>query len=260
MRLSIILPCLNEIRHGYLDRILNNLVAQLVPPNSEKEIIVVVSASDDDTERFIEEYAARSPEIQVVRSLAKNRAQRLNDGIAVSTGDVILLHHPATLLPERIALQLIEQALATGSHWGAFRHSFDFRHWLLHFTSWYSDNVRVQQKGLVYLDHCPFMHRQVLAEIGNVPDLDIFEDTVLSDRLCQFSKPVLAQGKVITSARRFHQRGIYRHAILNQLLKMCYHLNLDPRWLNRLYEQKVSINVKYGNTLPVKQFESKNEK
>jgi hypothetical protein len=105
--------------------------------------------------------------------------------------------------------------------------------------------VRVKQKSLVYLDHCPFIDRQLLAQIGNVPDLDIFEDTVLSDRLRQFSKPLLAKGRVITSARRFRQRGIYRHAMLNQLLKICYHFNIDPRWLNRWYEQKASINVKY---------------
>ncbi len=268
MRLSIILPCLNEIRHGYLDRIITNLAAQLVPSNCEKEIIAVVSASNDGTDLVLDEYARRSPEIKVLRSQATNRAQRLNDGIAVSTGDIILLHHPATLLPEFIALQLIEQTLASGIpsgnpsgiKWGAFSHSFDFTHWLLHFTSWYSDNIRVKQKGVVYLDHCPFINRQFLAAVGNVPDLDIFEDTVLSDRLRQFSKPLLAQGKVITSARRFHQRGIYRHAMLNQVLKMCYHFNIDPNWLNRLYEQKASINVKYGNTLPIKQFENENEK
>jgi glycosyltransferase involved in cell wall biosynthesis len=247
MRLSIILPCLNEIRHGYLDRILTNLIAQLVPQNFEKEIIAVVSASEDGTDLILDEYAARSPEIRVVRSLAKNRAQRLNEGIAISTGDVILLHHPATLLPEQIALQLIEQALQSGENWGAFCHSFDSSHWLLNFTSWYSNNVRVKYKGIVYLDHCPFIKRQILNKIGNVPDLDIFEDTVLSDRLCQFSKPVLSQGKVITSARRFHQRGIYRHAMLNQWLKICYHLNIDPRSLNLLYEQKAGINVKYGD-------------
>jgi glycosyltransferase involved in cell wall biosynthesis len=241
MRLSIILPCLNEIRHGYLENILTNLVAQ----DGEIEIITVVSVSDDGTDNILEEYIKRYAQVQIVRSLAKNRAQRLNDGIAISTGDIILLHHPATLLPERIVLQLIEQTLGSGGKWGAFRHSFDFTHWLLHFTSWYSDNVRVKQKSLVYLDHCPFIDRQLLAQIGNVPDLDIFEDTVLSDRLRQFSKPLLAKGQVITSARRFRQRGIYRHAMLNQLLKICYHFNIDPRWLNLLYEQKASINVKY---------------
>jgi len=241
MRLSIILPCLNEIRHGYLDRILTNLIAQI----GEKEIIVVVSPSNDGTDEVLEEYAAQYSEIQVVRSLAKNRAQRLNDGIAVSSGEIILLHHPATLLPERIALQIIDQAITTGNNWGAFRHTFDFPHWLLHFTSWYSNNVRFKQKGIVYLDHCPFIDRQILAQIGNIPDLDIFEDTVLSDRLRQFSKPMLVEGKVITSARRFRQRGIYRHAAFNQILKLCYLLNIDPKYLNRLYEKSYSINTKY---------------
>lgn len=256
MRLSIVLPCLNEIRHGYLDRILNNLISQLVTENNDqeidKEIITVVSPSDDGTDSFLTEYANRSPEIKVVRSLATNRAQRLNDGIAISTGEVILLHHPATLLPERIALQLVADCWGAGNLWGAFRHGFDYSHWLLNFTSWYSDNVRVQQKGIVYLDHCPFIDRQILTAIGNVPDRDIFEDTVLSDRLCQFSKPALVQGKVITSARRFHQRGIYRHAMLNQWLKICYHLNINPQFLNRLYEQKTSINVKYAKDLEEK--------
>jgi glycosyltransferase involved in cell wall biosynthesis len=243
MRISIILPCLNEIRHGYLERILTNLIAQ----DGEKEIIAVVSPSDDGTEIVLDEYASEFPEVQVVRSLAKNRAQRLNDGIIASRGEIILLHHPATLLPEVIALDLIQKSLDSGldSAWGAFQHSFDFDHWLLQFTSWYSDNVRVKQKGIVYLDHCPFINRQVLAQIGNIPDLDIFEDTVLSDRLREFSQPVLAEGTIITSARRFRQRGIYRHAMLNQVLKICYLLNIDPRSLNRLYEQKTSINVKY---------------
>ena len=241
MRLSIILPCLNEIRHGYLDRVLTNLIAQI----GEKEIIVVVSPSNDGTDKVLEEYAAQYSEIQVVRSLAKNRAQRLNDGIAVSSGEIILLHHPATLLPERIALQIIDQAITAGNNWGAFQHTFDFPHWLLHFTSWYSNNVRFKQKEIVYLDHCPFIDRQILAQIGNIPDLDIFEDTVLSDRLRQFSKPMLVEGKVITSARRFRQRGIYRHAALNQILKLCYLLNIDPKHLNRLYEKSYSINIKY---------------
>ncbi|MCA6511152.1 MAG: glycosyl transferase, partial [Pseudanabaena sp. M109S1SP2A07QC] len=54
------------------------LIAQLVPQNCKKEIIAVVSASEDGTDLILDEYAAHSPEIQVVRSLAKNRAQRLN--------------------------------------------------------------------------------------------------------------------------------------------------------------------------------------
>ncbi len=247
MELSIILPCLNEVRHGYLERILTNLVNQV----GDIEIIAVVSPSEDDTEIVLNNYAQRYANLQVVRSPAKNRAQRFNDGIAISQGEIVLLHHPATLLPEVQILAMIKRSLSAVSSnhsnpiWGAFYHSFDDQHWLLKFTSWYSNQVRAKQKGIIYFDHCLFVQRDFLEKIGSIPDLDIFEDTVLSDRLRQFAKPVLADGTVITSARRFRQRGIYRHAMLNQLLKLCYHLKIDPKHLNRIYEQRHSINTKY---------------
>lgn len=244
MRYSIILPCFNELRHDYLHRILTNLIKQ----QGEKEIIAIASLSDDGTEEFLDEYARQFAEIKVVRSQAKNRAQRINEGIAISGGDIVIIHHPATLLPELIALDLIEQAWQTGATWGGFRHSFDLQHWLLRFTSWYSNHVRLNRKGIVYFDHCPFVTKQMLNQVGNVPELDIFEDTVFSDRLNKFAQPYLIESKIVTSARRFQQRGIYRHALLNQWLKLCYHLKIDPRSLNRLYEQKASINVKYDGS------------
>ena len=82
MELSIILPCLNEIRHGYLERILTNLVHQV----GDIEIIAVVSPSEDDTEIVVNNYAQRYANLKVARSLARNRAQGFNDGIAFSQG------------------------------------------------------------------------------------------------------------------------------------------------------------------------------
>jgi len=241
MTCSIILPCLNEMRHGYIQRILPNLIDQ----QGSKEIIAVVSRSTTDgTEDFIAQY----PQIKLVMSDAINRAQRLNQGIKISTGEIVLLHHPATLLPEVEALNTIELMIdrSTGALWGGFQHSFDLDHWLLRFTSWYADRIRFQRTGIVYLDHCIFARRDLLKSIDYVPDLDIFEDTLLSERLKAFGMPVLVDRKVITSARRFRDRGIYQQAILNQILKICYRLKVDPKYMNKLYEQKSSINVTYG--------------
>ena len=81
--------------------------------------------------------------------------------------------------------------------------------------------------------------------IGGVPDMDIFEDTALSLALGKWGKPAIASGKIITSARRFRSRGIYRQALINQLLKVMYHAKLDPKQLNWLYERKSQINVSY---------------
>ena len=237
--LSVVLPCLNELRHSYLPRILDNLTQQ----QGAAELIAVVSPSQDATREII----ARYPQITLIDTDAQNRAQRLTVGITASQGDVVVLHHPATLLPERTALQQVQQLMADPSIvWGGFHHSFDVDHWLLRFTSWYSNTQRAVRGQILYLDHCIFARREALEKIGGVPNMDIFEDTALSQALQPFGPPQLVPGTVVTSARRFQQRGLYRHAVLNQALKLMYYLDLDPKYMNWLYEGKAQINVRYG--------------
>jgi hypothetical protein len=240
---SVVLPCFNESRHGYLPQILENLCQQV----GDKQLIAVVSPSGDDTLAIIRQF----PAVEIIESTATNRAQRLNAGIAASKGEFVLLHHPATLLPVKNALQQAEAILSGSTRpatWGGFVHSFDMDHWLLRFTSWYSTWVRSQQQSILYLDHCIFVRRQALIDIGAIPNMDIFEDTALSLALAQWGKPAIASGKVITSARRFRSRGIYRQALLNQLLKLMYLTHQDPKRLNWLYESKSQINVGYPDS------------
>lgn len=240
--ISVVLPCLNEMRHGYLERILTNLIEQ----QGTKELIAVVSPCRDRTADLLRQY----PQWRVLETTAQNRAQRLTAGLYASSGDIVLLHHPVTLLPEATALLQIEAQMADPTvAWGGFQHSFDLDHWLLRFTSWYSNRVRSHYGQILYLDHCIFARRALLEKIGGVPDLDIFEDTALSQRLQTFGRPVLLPSRGVTSARRFRQRGIYRQAALNQVLKLMYHARLDPQWMNRLYERKSQINVVYEETV-----------
>ena len=235
---SVVLPCFNESRHGYLPNILENLLAQ----RGEKQLIAAISPSDDNTLAIVRQF----PEVDVIETVANNRAQRLNVGIEASRGEFVLLHHPATLLPKKTALIQAEQALIDAV-WGGFTHSFDLDRRLLRFTSWYSTKVR-SRSGILYLDHCIFARRQALIDIGGVPDMDIFEDTALSLALKELGAPAIVTGKVVTSARRFRDRGLYKQAVLNQLLKVMYYANLNPQRLNWLYERKSQINVGYKKT------------
>lgn len=236
--ISVVLPCVNEVRHGYLPQIIENLQAQA----GAKELIAVVSPSTDETLPLLRS----ASQFRVITTPATNRAQRLNVGIQASQGDIVLLHHPATLLPPQTALLQVGQAFqAPDVLWSGFRHQFDLDHWLLRYTSWYSSTIRPRWGRILYLDHCLAVRRSLLTDIGGVPDLDIFEDTVLSQQLRRHGAPYMLPDRVVTSARRYRHRGIYQQAILNQLLKTMYHLKLDPRWLNRLYEQQVQINVTY---------------
>lgn len=248
---SVVLPCFNESRHGYLPKILENLCQQA----GSKQLIAVVSPSTDDTLAIVQQF----PAVEIIETNASNRAQRLNVGIKASRGEFVLLHHPATLLPTGDALYQAEVALKDAA-WGGFAHSFDLDHWLLRFTSWYSTVVRSQHQSILYLDHCIFARRQALIDIGGVPDMDIFEDTALSLALAKGERPAgkprgkpggrpaIATDTVITSARRFRSRGIYRQALLNQLLKLMYLTRQDPKTLNWLYESKSQINVSYAES------------
>ena len=243
LNISVVLPCLNEIRHGYLPRILDNLVLQ----PGEKQLIIVMSPSTDGTYDVITQHPAAAA-FKLIDTEATNRAQRLTIGIQASQGDVVLLHHPATLLPTD-ALAQVRQVMADDAiTWGGFRHSFDMDHWLLRFTSWYSTTQRPQLSRILYLDHCIFARREALLHIGGVPNMDIFEDTALSRALGQFGPPHVVPGTIVTSARRFKERGIYKHAALNQLLKLMYHAKLDPKKMNWLYEGKSQINVSYNES------------
>lgn len=236
--ISVVLPCVNELRHGYLPKIIENLQTQ----QGDKELIAVVSPSNDKTLALLQ----AAPQICVIEADAKNRAQRLNIGIQASQGEIVLLHHPATLLPQEIALIQIEKAFQEPTvMWSGFHHQFDLEHWLLRYTSWYSSIIRPRWGQILYLDHCVAVRRSLLDAIGGVPDMDIFEDTALSQQLRQHGAPLILAGCIVTSARRYRDRGVYRQALMNQTLKLMYHLNLDPRWMNRLYEQQIQINVTY---------------
>ncbi|PSN17813.1 glycosyl transferase [filamentous cyanobacterium CCP5] len=237
--ISVVLPCVNELRHGYLPQILENLSRQRGNP----ELIAVLSPSQDGTAQLIRQY----PQVNLIEADCSNRAQRFNQGLQASHGEVVLLHHPATLLPSHGAIDLVDKATAAGALWGGFGHSFDHDHWLLRFTSWYSTAVRSRWSRILYFDHCLFARRDLLLRVGGVPDLDIFEDTALSQRLRSLAPPCILPATAVTSARRFRQRGIYQQALLNQGLKLLYHARLDPAWLNRLYEQRSQINVSYDD-------------
>jgi len=40
----------------------------------------------------------------------------------------------------------------------------------------------------------------------------------------KISKPIILKDKIITSARRFQKRGIWKQAVLNQYLKISFYL------------------------------------
>ena len=172
-------------------------------------------------------------------SEAATRAERINLGVQRCKGEMILLHHPRS----RLDTQAIENLKKRTNEklWGGFTHRFDVSHPLLKFTSFYSNYVRARIFSIVYLDHCIFFHRSFWQPL---PAIAIFEDTVLSGQLKSFGRAQIWPYTSVTSAVRFIENGIWRQALLNQILKIGYYLNVSHERLNAVYEKGLDLNAK----------------
>ncbi|TGM05346.1 hypothetical protein [Leptospira jelokensis] len=175
--------------------------------------------------------------ILIPQKEAFTRAERFNLGFHRSKGNLILFHHPRTNLPKEAIVYLIEKSKTQliEWEWGGFLHSFDQKHFFLNWISWYSNEVRVRRKGIVYFDHCIFFQRNLWKE--DLSPSYLFEDTELSQNFLKQSKPVLLPFQAVTSAHRFIKNGIYKQTLLNFILKIGNQLQLPSSFLFSLYQK-----------------------
>lgn len=181
------------------------------------------------------------PQIQVIlvpKSAALTRAERLNIGFHQAQADMILFHHPRSAL-EIDAIKKLQE-IKNKKIWGAFTHQFDREHWLLSWTSFYSNYIRGKRRGIFYLDHCIFFHRDLWKT--DLPPIAIFEDTILSQNLKHHSKPVLFPQISQTSAVRFENNGVFKQAFMNQILKWGFWLGISNEAMNSWYEKNLKLN------------------
>ena len=230
--ISVVLPTFNETSSGYL-----KLILERVTRLEDAEVIVVDGGSTDGTLELVGGFPVKLYNIG-----KSSRAARLAKGIASSQGKVILLHHPRSLI-EAGALDNLEASTAgLKACWGGFTHQFDIAHPLLAFTSWYSNRIRCDLRGIVYLDHCIFFAGELRDSGFTIPDVEIFEDTEISKILKSYTHPIRLKGVSQTSAIRFQKNGLYRQALMNQLLKLGYSLKVPAKIMNRLYEKGLGLN------------------
>jgi len=234
VNLSIVIPTFNEQKNQYFLNIL-----KLLKKFKDVEIIVSDGGSTDDTRKICEDYNVIFHETKT-----SSRAKRIKVGINVAKSEYVLIHHPRSLLDESGLMYLLENC--NKYFWGGFTHAFDEKHPLLVFTSWYSNNVRAQIKGILYLDHCIFMKKDLFEVIWDIPDVDIFEDTLISYKLLnKVGKPKILPYKSTTSAIRFKTNGVLKQSLLNQILKIKFLLGFDHKKMNEKYEKNTSLNSKY---------------
>jgi rSAM/selenodomain-associated transferase 2 len=221
-RLSVIVPMLNEAE---------GIVTTLQPLQRLRtlghEVIVVDGGSSDGSP------ALAAPLADRVEVAAAGRGPQMNAGAAVASGDVLLFLHADTQLPERVE-QLIAQALAGRRVWGRFDVRLSGRQPLLRLVERLM-NLRSCLTGIATGDQAMFMTRLAFEQAGQFPEIPLMEDIALSRALKQLSRPACVHVPVLTSSRRWEQRGILRTILLMWRLRLAYFLGVDPALLALRY-------------------------
>ena len=199
------------------------------------EIVVVDGGSQDFTFQIAQSFFERPLpyRAQVLTSLP-GRGKQMNTGAMAAQTDIIVFLHADTQLPVN-ARTAIEQAMVNERvHWGRFDVQFDTDQgwaWLISRMM----NLRSRWSRIATGDQAIFIRRSTFQRISGFADIPIMEDLELSRRLKQVGEMAALREKVITSFRRWEQRGPIRTILLMWTLRFLYWVGVAPRTLHRFY-------------------------
>ncbi|MBE9206474.1 TIGR04283 family arsenosugar biosynthesis glycosyltransferase [Nostoc sp. LEGE 06077] len=223
-QVSIIIPTLNEA---------GNIKGAIASTQSSAniEVIVVDGGSSDDTVNIAQSLGAK-----VIFS-SPGRAVQMNAGAAVASGDVLLFLHADTRLPlgfDAMIRTVLQQPKTVA---GAFNLQIDHPGLGLRLVElgvkWRSHFLQMP-----YGDQAIFLTQKVFQQIGGFPELPIMEDFELIRRLKSTGNIVIINTPVITSARRWLQKGVIQTTLLNQIIVIAYLFGVSPVRIRSWYRRE----------------------
>lgn len=99
-------------------------------------------------------------------------------------------------------------------------------------------NLRTRLTSVATGDQGIFVRRSLLDQIGGIPQLPLMEDVAMSKKLKSLAKPCIASLPLVTSSRRWEQRGIVRTVLEMWILRSAYFLGVDPSRLAAYYQRR----------------------
>lgn len=224
-KISIIIPVLNEANK------IQSILTRVLEAGNSLEVIVVDGGSQDETVAIVQSLGVK------VLSTTAGRAQQMNAGAAIATGNILLFLHADTYLPTGFET-LIQQALQkSGTVAGAFRLRIDSQLWGLRLIE-KMVNWRSQFFSMPYGDQAIFVKSTLFREIGGFPQLPIMEDFELMQRLHRLGKVTIVPAAVLTSGRRWQKLGVVKTTLINQLIIIGYFCGISPTTLVNWYRRK----------------------
>jgi rSAM/selenodomain-associated transferase 2 len=220
--ISVIIPVLNE------EKTIGKTLESLIGHQGDFEIIVVDGGSTDKTVEIASQHST-------VLASKKGRAQQMNTGAGRAKGEVLFFHHADCLLEKNAFLELwkiMEDQKIVG---GAMTYHMDETSLLFRNHIFWS-NLRAGLTKIFLGDHGIFVRRSVFDRIGGYPIIPLMEDVALCRSLKKEGPLVRANSKMISSSRRFKEKGFLRTVLQLWSNRLLYFLGVPAEKLAGSYE------------------------
>lgn len=228
-QISIIIPTLNEATRiaSLLTYLQENSSARNI-----REILVVDGGSTDDTLEMASDFGA------IVHSAEKGRAKQMNLGARKAKGKILYFLHADTLPPRYFDTSILE-AVSKQHEAGCFRMKFDTSNWFLSFFSWFSRiNLKICRGG----DQSLYVTKRLFGETKGFDEAYVvYEDTEFIGRLYEKSDFKVLPQRVITSARKYQQKGTVKLQYHFGIIHLKNLLGAGPEELYEYYRQKIAL-------------------
>jgi len=222
MFVSIIIPVLNE------EASIKELLQQLQGYRAQgHEVIVVDGGSVDQTVSISSGLSDK-----IIKS-ESGRAVQMNSGALQSKNAVLWFLHADTLIPEK-AVENIQDAL-NKSDWGRFNIKLSGTNSLFRLIE-FMMNLRSSFTGVATGDQGIFIKRKLFESVKGFSNIPLMEDIDLSKKLIRISKPACIKNTLITSSRRWEQKGILSTVLLMWRLRFLYWLGVSANKLAVKYK------------------------
>lgn len=222
---SVIVPAYNE------EQTINDSLEYFKCLSESCELIFVDGNSTDNTATLLIQNG-----FTVIDAQEASRGAQLYKGITHATGEIILLHHFDTRLPEN-GLDLIYQSMRLHT-WGRFDVQLDSKDWRIRLVQ-YAMNLRSRWTGIATGDQAMFARKDtLLAYASNLNEYPVMEDIYLSKQLKKITRPACIDTVVVSSARYWEKNGITTSILKMWAFRLLYFFGVSPRTLYGWYYSK----------------------
>jgi rSAM/selenodomain-associated transferase 2 len=228
MKLSVVIPALNEAKH------IARLIAHLRSNADERlhEIIVVDGGSTDETANIAEQAGA-----VVLRLPVQSRAVQQNAGAAAANGDVLYFVH-ADVVPPSNYLHSIEAAVQQGFETGGCRQKFESKSFMLRINAWFTRfNLPYMRGG----DQTFFITADLFQQLGGFDEkYVIMEEYDLMRRARKQVAFALLPCATVTSARKYEKNSWLRVQLANARAVYQFKRGVDPHVIRDTYKNSLN--------------------